>query len=193
MYYLAEMADEILINEKQERFCQEYLIDLHITNAAKRAGYSEATAYSIGSELLKKPEIAARIKQLKEDVFASVGITQARVYRELSRLAFVDLAGIFDESGALKPMHLIDDDTRAAIAGVEIDELFEGIGRERQQAGVTKKIKLSDKLNALAQIIKIGGWNAPTKTELTGANGTPLEVPVIKIYNTGPNLSSSET
>lgn len=43
---------------KQERFVQEYLIDLNATQAATRAGYSAKTAYSIGQENLSKPEIA---------------------------------------------------------------------------------------------------------------------------------------
>ena len=42
---------------KQMRFCDEYLIDLNATQAAIRAGYSKKTAYSIGIENLKKPEL----------------------------------------------------------------------------------------------------------------------------------------
>ena len=42
---------------KQRRFCDEYLIDLNATQAAIRAGYSKKTAYSIGEENLKKPEL----------------------------------------------------------------------------------------------------------------------------------------
>jgi len=55
------------INDNQKLFCNEYIIDLHITNAAKRAGYSKKTAYSIGSELLKKPEIRSRIAELMDE------------------------------------------------------------------------------------------------------------------------------
>ncbi|WP_193065956.1 terminase small subunit, partial [Hafnia alvei] len=32
------------LNDKQEMFCREYLIDLNATQAAIRAGYSEKTA-----------------------------------------------------------------------------------------------------------------------------------------------------
>ena len=42
---------------KQKRFCEEYAISGNATDAAKKAGYSEKTAYSIGTENLKKPEI----------------------------------------------------------------------------------------------------------------------------------------
>ncbi len=46
---------------KQQRFAEEYVVDHNATQAAIRAGYSEKTAYSIGHENLKKPEIAAAI------------------------------------------------------------------------------------------------------------------------------------
>lgn len=45
------------LTAKQKRFCTEYLIDLNATQAAIRAGYSEKTAYSVGNENLKKPEV----------------------------------------------------------------------------------------------------------------------------------------
>ena len=53
------------MNDKQRTFCEEYLIDLNATQAAIRAGYSEKTAYSIGSENLTKPEIADYIAELQ--------------------------------------------------------------------------------------------------------------------------------
>lgn len=43
---------------KQQRFVDEYLIDLNATQAAKRAGYSEKTAHSQGERLLRNVEIA---------------------------------------------------------------------------------------------------------------------------------------
>lgn len=51
------------MNAKQKRFCDEYLIDCNATQAAIRAGYSARTAYSIGQENLKKPELQAYIQE----------------------------------------------------------------------------------------------------------------------------------
>lgn len=51
------------MNAKQKRFCDEYLIDLNATQAAIRAGYSPKTAYSIGNENLRKPELKAYIDE----------------------------------------------------------------------------------------------------------------------------------
>ena len=59
---------------KQKRFCDEYLIDLNATQAAVRAGYSKKTAYSIGEENLKKPElkkyIEARMAEKESELIA---------------------------------------------------------------------------------------------------------------------------
>jgi phage terminase small subunit len=49
------------LSMKIQRFCEEYLIDMNATQAAKRAGYSEKTAHQSGYELLKKPEIRSYI------------------------------------------------------------------------------------------------------------------------------------
>lgn len=45
------------LTAKQQRFCDEYLIDLNATQAAIRAGYSEKNARNIASENLAKPNI----------------------------------------------------------------------------------------------------------------------------------------
>lgn len=53
------------LNEKQYRFVQEYIVDYNATQAAKRAGYSEKTAYSNGQRLLKHAEVQAAIKEIQ--------------------------------------------------------------------------------------------------------------------------------
>lgn len=53
---------------KQKRFCDEYLIDCNATQAAIRAGYSEKTAYSIGEENLRKPDIRKYIDEKLEEM-----------------------------------------------------------------------------------------------------------------------------
>ena len=63
------------LNDKQQRFCEEYVIDLNATQAAIRAGYSEKTAYSIGNENLNKPEIQKLIEELQSDKSDELNIT----------------------------------------------------------------------------------------------------------------------
>ena len=56
------------LTEKQQRFCDEYLIDYNATQAAIRAGYSEKTAYSQGQRLLKKVEIKTYIDEKLSEI-----------------------------------------------------------------------------------------------------------------------------
>lgn len=51
------------LTAKQQRFCDEYLIDLNATQAAIRAGYSKKTAKAIGNENLTKPDIKNYIEE----------------------------------------------------------------------------------------------------------------------------------
>lgn len=54
------------MNEKQKAFADYYIETLNATEAAKRAGYSEKTAYSIGQRLLKNVEVENYIKERLE-------------------------------------------------------------------------------------------------------------------------------
>lgn len=63
-----------MLNERQMRFVDEYMIDLNATQAAIRAGYSVKTAYSQGQRLLKhvelKTEIERRTEQMRSEKVA---------------------------------------------------------------------------------------------------------------------------
>ena len=54
------------LTEKQQRFCDEYLIDCNAAQAAIRAGYSPKTAKQIGQENLTKPDLKAYIDEQLE-------------------------------------------------------------------------------------------------------------------------------
>lgn len=56
------------LTDKQERFCQEYVIDLNGTQAAIRAGYSKKTAREQAARLLTNVIIEGKIKELQTTV-----------------------------------------------------------------------------------------------------------------------------
>ena len=78
------------LTEKQKRFCEEYLIDFNATQAALRAGYSQKTAYSIGDENLRKPEIQLEIQTLIRKRSERTGINADIVIKELVKIAFAE-------------------------------------------------------------------------------------------------------
>lgn len=136
------------LNDKQRRFVSEYLIDLNATQAAIRAGYSSKTANEQGARLLAKVSIQKMIEERMSDREQRTEITQDRVLRELAKLAFLDIRKAFDSDGVLKSVHELDDDTAAAVAGLDVIEM----SSEDDKTCRLKKIKLSDKRAALELI-----------------------------------------
>lgn len=78
------------LNDRQERFVDEYLVDLNATAAAKRAGYSEKTARSQGQRLLTNVDIQAAIQKRQARLRGKLEITQERVLEELAAIAFAN-------------------------------------------------------------------------------------------------------
>lgn len=140
------------LTKKNEVFCDEYLIDLNATQAAIRAGYSPESAGSIGSELLKKPEIRARIDAAMAERSKRTGINADRVLRELGRIAFVDPSDLIDLATAeVKPDATKDD--LAVIAGMKVKYVphkdFDEDGEPIIEQAIEREVKLCDKLKAL--------------------------------------------
>ena len=71
---------------KQERFIEEYLVDLNATQAAIRAGYSEQTARQIGAQNLSKLVIQQAIEAARNKRSERVELTQDEVVRDLREL-----------------------------------------------------------------------------------------------------------
>lgn len=152
------------LTAKQARFVDEYLIDLNATQAAIRASYSAKTAEWIGPQLLGKRHVAEAIAARMDARARRTEITQDRVLNELGRLAFLDIRKAFDAAGNLRPICELDDETAAAIAGLEVSEMT---SKENITVGSLKKIRLSDKKGALELIGRhLGMWN--DKLAVTG-------------------------
>ena len=69
---------------KQRKFCDEYLVDANLTQAAIRAGYSEKTAYSQGQRLLKNVEIKTYIDEQMEKMQKSTVASAEEVIEYLT-------------------------------------------------------------------------------------------------------------
>ncbi|MEW7854788.1 terminase small subunit [Pseudomonas chlororaphis] len=145
------------LTAKQQRFVDEYLKDLNGTQAAIRAGYSAKSAAVIAAENLIKPNVQVAISEGMQQRSSRTGITADRVLQELGRLAFLDIRKAYNADGSLKPVHELDDDTAAAIAGMDVAE----IGSGEDVIGFVKKIKLSDKKGALELVMRHLGMLSP--------------------------------
>lgn len=84
------------LTDKQQRFCDEYLIDANATQAAIKAGYSKDTAWVSGSRLLRTKHVADYIAQKVRETSEELGITRAMVVRRWWELANVDVNEIVE-------------------------------------------------------------------------------------------------
>jgi phage terminase small subunit len=148
------------LTAKQERFAEEYLVDLNATQAAIRAGYSEKTAAEIGRQNLIKLEIQKEIQEAIEKRSKRTEITVDRVLNEYAKIGFFDPRKLFDKDGKPIPINELDADTAAAIGGLDVLEEYEGYGEYRTFVGHTKKYKIIDKKGALDSIARhLGMFN----------------------------------
>lgn len=154
------------LSPKQQRFVDEYLIDLNATQAAIRAGYSAQTAAVIGSENLIKPNISNAIAQAQAARSRRTGINQDRVILELAKIALVNATDVIDMDAATVRGEANREDT-AAIASVKVKRIPTDDGEI-----VEREVKTYDKIKALELLGKHLGMFAD-KLKIDGA------VPVI--------------
>ena len=65
-----------MLNDKQEKFCQAYVLHRNATEAAKAAGYAAASAYNQGYRLLQSDEVSERIKELEQELETNVDVIE---------------------------------------------------------------------------------------------------------------------
>lgn len=141
------------LTDKQQRFVDEYLIDLNATQAAIRAGYSVKTANEQGSQLLAKLSIQQAIAEKMAERSRRTGVNQDRVVLELAKIAFVKLTDIIDEKGKIKDTATEDD--LACLEGYKYKYSDTDSGYS-----VEREVKLSSKMKALELLGKhLGMWN----------------------------------
>lgn len=111
------------LTAKQQRFVEEYLIDLNATQAAIRAGYSKKTAKEVGCQNLTKLNIQEEIQKKIKNREKRTEITQDRVLKELAAIAFAKVSDfvIIDDWGhvELTQTEALSEDNKKALAGIK--------------------------------------------------------------------------
>lgn len=156
------------LTPKQQRFVEEYLVDLNATQAAIRAGYSQKTAGQIGERLLKKVEIQQALTERMKAREQRTEVTQDKIVKELAKIAFGDPRNVMSwgPNGVnLKDSADLTDDQAAFVS--EVSETT-------TEHGGSLKLKTNDKLKALDLLAKHLGM-FKDKVEVTGKDGGPVE------------------
>lgn len=77
------------MTKKQQRFADFYIISLNMSDSARKAGYSEDSAGSIGFELMKKPEMRAYIDEKMREMSLSAEETK-KLITDIARSSLND-------------------------------------------------------------------------------------------------------
>ncbi len=149
------------MSPRQQRFVDEYLIDLNAAAAATRAGYSPAAATEQGHRLLTYAHVAEAVAAGQAERAKRLAVTADRVIEEYAKIAFANMA---DYAAVGPALETLTPNQTAAIAEVS------------QTANGAVRIKLHDKKSALDSLAKHLGLFID-RHELTGRDGTPLQPP----------------
>lgn len=144
---------------KQQRFIEEYPVDLNASAAAGRAGYSKKTAGQAGHRLLKKVEIQRAIQNRVGKFTARADVTVERILSELSKIGFANLGDYFRISKEGEPfidLSDITEDQSAALQEILVEDFTDGRGDNSRNVRRVK-IKMLDKCPALDKLGKYLG------------------------------------
>lgn len=155
-YYRGHSSDRVRGNSKA---CYQMISDKA----------SDATAEAMGSIYLNHPIVQEILAESAERLTESADVTQAMVLNELRKLAFFDIRNLYDDAGNPKSIGELDDDTAAAITGLDAVN----IGNSDSGIGSVLKYKLADKKGALELFGKhLKLWT--DKSEVTVNGGKSL-------------------
>lgn len=150
------------LTAKQDRFVEEYLVDLNATQAAIRAGYKNA---EIGRQLITKNNVSAAIQTAMEQRSHRTEITQDWVLEELYKVAAANRADLARVVTKERLETVVDEDTGA----------FKQVSRASQRVEITDTEKLTeDQRAAISGIeetkfgIKVGTYDKIKALELIG-------------------------
>lgn len=125
---------------KEQRFCEEYLIDMNATQAYIRAGYAQKSARQLASRLLSKDYIQEEIARLKAERSERTKLDADYVLKSAGELHEICMAKkqienlekegyVFNVAGAAKALELI-----GRHVGVRAFDLSEGSGTDEPVA-----------------------------------------------------------
>ncbi len=156
-----------LEDARAELYCQERVSGRTILDSFEASGHARDTGNA--SNYNAKPHIQARMAELKNAAAERVEITQARVMAELAKVGFSDIRKLFTETGSLKRVEDLDDETAAFVSSVKVVTRRVPGGDEGEVEHVAE-IKQWDKLSALEKIGKHLGMFKEAQAEPVQVN-----------------------
>lgn len=133
------------VDDRHEKFCQEYARDFNAHRAQVAAGYSEKSNASW--MLMQRPEIVKRVREIVETRKQNYETDIALMLDELRLIAMQSGDLPLDEEGDIDYKNL----------SIEQKRCISAMETTVTKFGTTRKIKFHDKLTALLAFLKLNG------------------------------------
>lgn len=151
------------LTEKQEAYCQNYLICGNQSAAYRIAFDAEvmnANAVAVEAcRLHANPKVSLRIKELQTEAYERNKIAIDEIIQTLAGMVRFDIAELYDDDGTLLPLKQIPLAARQMINQLDVEELSTYVDKEKIVIGYTKKIRTYSKLDAIEKLMKhLGGY-----------------------------------
>lgn len=143
------------LTAKQRRFVEEYCVDFNATGAAERAGYKPNNAYAIGSENLRKLEIANAITSRLTLLDQAAGVATASIVEAYRRVGFADVRKALIAAG-IELDESLDEETAFAIQSVKQTkrDLYSKEG-DLYETVTMNEVRMHPKMQALDGLAKM--------------------------------------
>ncbi len=172
-----------MLTSKQQRFAEEYLIDLNATQAGIRAGYSPNSARQQGQRLLSNAAMSLAIQEGMKKREERTEITQDRVLQEMALIGFSDMGDFMriSEHGPILDLTDLPIGATRIISEIVQVEYMEGNGEDAERVKKTR-LKFHSKLQALDLMGKHLG--------MFGSNAALVDVNVGPVFVYAPDTSN---
>jgi phage terminase small subunit len=168
-----------LEDPREERFVILYVENPNGTQAAIAAGYSPKSAHTIAHRLLKRSKIKDAIARRNAELMVELDFTPERIVREIAKVAAVNMADFVSIDNEGNPHIDLGGVKRRQLAAVGA---VEGPIVEEGRLVKAPKIRMHDKLKALDMLAKMARLYPAERTELTGADGGPIQTANLNVH-----------
>jgi phage terminase small subunit len=153
------------LNDRQIRFCQEYLVDLDIAAAGARAGYGgkskdRKAAAAVARQARINPKVANAIALLLEQ---QPGVTRTMIVEQLAAIAQSDIVNYINVE-TMEDLEALPDEARRAVKSIK--------RRIDKDGNVTVELELWDKVAALHALSRATGMHVSRAQVNTAVNVT---------------------
>lgn len=161
-----EKIDAEGLTGKQRLFCDYYIKTFNATQSAIKAGYSKNTAYAIGAENLKKPQIKAYLTKLRDAYMEDEYLDTKRLLERHRQIAFYDVNDYVNDDGTLKDLSECDGSLIRKVSAekTNIEQISE-IGEEKKtktKEVIKTNFELEDRSKSLIFLTKFYGLDPDT-------------------------------